>query len=114
MAWSVFATAVLTIAIAWRLSSSRYRNIDWLPGPSSWNWLYGNFAELLEYDISVALDRWHSAYGKVFRHRAIFGKTRLVVVDPLAVSHIFGKNADNYTKPLPLCQFRHGRQSDTA
>ncbi|CAK5262387.1 unnamed protein product [Mycena citricolor] len=80
------------------------KSIPDLPGPKSSSWLYGNLVELLLAPVYGQYEfAWLKQFGSVYRIRACFGRTQIVLGDPVAMHHVF--NSPNYDHALPLATY---------
>ncbi|PBK72122.1 cytochrome P450 [Armillaria solidipes] len=70
-----------------------------LRGPSSTSWFF-SFIHIMrsEEDRALLTERWASEYGPVFCFPGLLGEQRLVLCDPKAVAHFYGKGGVGYIK----------------
>ncbi|KAF8655799.1 hypothetical protein AX16_002885 [Volvariella volvacea WC 439] len=95
-------SATLVLYGLYRLARFYYKDrtspLRVLPGPKSWNWIWGNLQELVEIENGDQPDKWVKEYGNVIICKGFLGTSRLFVADPKALNHIL-MNSYTYQKP---------------
>ncbi|EIN09227.1 cytochrome P450 [Punctularia strigosozonata HHB-11173 SS5] len=102
MIYSIYATLALMIYVIWRFIrfniatlASPLRN---LPGPSSSSFIYGNFLEIWNADMSALHEEWVDRYGVTYAYKGFFSRSRLFTLDPAALGYILN-NTSTFQKP---------------
>ncbi|CAK5283320.1 unnamed protein product [Mycena citricolor] len=94
------AISVLPIAVYYFLKP-KVDPIPDLPGPESSSWFYGNLAELLlAPDYGKYEFTWLKRFGSVYQIRGCFGRTQIVIADPVAMHHVFSSPKWDQAPPL--------------
>ncbi|KAI0250884.1 cytochrome P450 [Lactifluus subvellereus] len=90
------AAYVFYILICRRIRAYRSPLRD-VPGPGTAHWLNGSFDDVPEADATRLQEEWVKTYGHVLKFHSRFGFSKLLTVDPVAVSHVL-QNCDTFQK----------------
>ncbi|CAK5283309.1 unnamed protein product [Mycena citricolor] len=84
-------TAIVVLPIAFYYVLRPKRNyVPDFPGPVSPSWLYGNLAELLLAPVYGQYEfTWLKRFGSVYQIRGCFGRTHIVIADPVSMNYVF-------------------------
>lgn len=96
--WIVTASLLLLVAAASGVKYARRRaKSTRLRGPGRASLLYG-CANIIENTENQALlfEQWSKDYGLIYKVPTPLGKSEVIVMDPKAIAHIFGKDTYGY------------------
>ena len=96
--WIATGSLLLLVAAANGVKYARRRaKSTRLRGPARASLLYG-CAEVVESteDPAALFEQWSKDYGLVYKLPSPLGKSKVVVMDPKAIAHIFGKDTYGY------------------
>ncbi|CAK5283301.1 unnamed protein product [Mycena citricolor] len=94
------AIAVLPVAVYYVLRR-KHDSVPDFPGPESPSWLYGNLAELLLAPVYGQYEfTWLKRFGSVYQIRGCFGRTQIVIADPVAMNYVFSSPKWDQTPPM--------------
>ncbi|OCH92291.1 cytochrome P450 [Obba rivulosa] len=94
----VVAFSVISAVILHRFLARK--TFEYIRGPSSPSWLFGNILQFNRQDQAGDLDfKWFREFGSTWRLRGILGESILMTADPKALQHIFHKSGYSYRKP---------------
>ena len=99
--WHAFNTAVACAAVwillRWVHTSRQQLRTTQLRGPPSESFLYGVGKRILDSEDSGAVyEAWAQEYGRVYTVPSTLGSKRIVLCDPKAIAHFFGKDTKTY------------------
>ncbi|KAH8916930.1 hypothetical protein BT69DRAFT_1302286 [Atractiella rhizophila] len=80
----------------------RFSSLNGILGPPSADWIWGNMREIVSSPPGSAHVKWGNKYGNVVRFHGLFGSTRLLIMDPVALHYILVSNCYDYPKPADL------------
>ncbi|KAG7441583.1 cytochrome P450 [Guyanagaster necrorhizus] len=88
------------VFLIYKISTNRHSSITpKLRGPPSQSWLFGVTRVLRDAeDPGLLYEQWASEYGSVFTVPGFLGEPRVVLYDPKAVTHFYGKEGFGYVK----------------
>ncbi|PBK72110.1 cytochrome P450 [Armillaria solidipes] len=91
---------LVAVVLIYKISTNRKSSITTkLRGPPSQSLLFGLIRVLRNAEDSGLLyEQWASEYGSVYSFPAFLGEQRLVLYDPKAVAHFYGKEGFGYIK----------------
>ncbi|CAE6343412.1 Cytochrome P450 3A12 OS=Canis familiaris GN=CYP3A12 PE=2 SV=1 [Rhizoctonia solani AG-1 IB] len=82
-----------------KILQSRSTGIHSLPEPMGAHWFWGHEMIVHEASYGEAHNAWTNSYGSTYRIKgAMFHPDILVTTDPMAVTHMFGKEVYSYVK----------------
>lgn len=87
---------VLAVVVVFKHTRRRARTTS-LRGPPRPSFVYG-CAKVIEAAENQALpyEQWSKEYGLVYQLPSPLGKSKIIVMDPKAISHIYGKDTYGY------------------
>ncbi|KAG7441569.1 cytochrome P450 [Guyanagaster necrorhizus] len=97
---------LVAVFLIYKISTNRKSNITTkLRGPPSRSWLYGLAGVIHDAENpGVLFEQWSSEYGSVYSVSGFLGQQKLVLCDPKAVAHFYGREGFGYVKP-PMIRF---------
>ncbi|KAK0205805.1 cytochrome P450 [Desarmillaria ectypa] len=91
---------LLAVFLIYKISTNRRSSITTrLRGPPGQSWLFGLTRAIRNAeDPGLLYEQWASEYGSVYSISGFLGEQRLVLYDPKAVAHFYGKEGSGYIK----------------
>ncbi|EMD34485.1 hypothetical protein CERSUDRAFT_97741 [Gelatoporia subvermispora B] len=97
----VAALAVVAAALVFVMRRRANKTFEYIRGPPSPSWLFGNILEFNRQDQAGDLDfKWCGEFGPTWRLHGILGQPILMTADPKALQHIYHKSGYNYRKTM--------------